>query len=339
MARTGTEPAPSTPAKNPLAGTPGGGLLGVPSPSAIPPMSKPNTTPTQAPVVNDQPVGGYRRPDPTPAAVPGRTPTDTSASVAEITSYGGSAPVVNPFQAASNAGNVWMGKNYAGQDVRLPQGAVDPQSGINPGIVYDGRAQSIWTVDSAINYWYQMDDGGRKILDNATEAMGGYVNGYNSRALWSDAVQSAAYVTQTTGKLTSPWEQLRAMVDNYGKIHGASKGGGGGGGGGGTSVVVNLTNPSDAQAVLTDAYTAILGRAPSNEEKATFLKTLNNAERANPIVATPTSRSGGLNPQQAAKEVAMGDKSASEFTAASTFTDWLMAKISEDPTKGISSGV
>ena len=105
------------------------------------------------------------------------------------------------------------------------------------------------------------------------------------------------------------------------------------------SVVVNLTNPSDAKLLVDQALTQYLGRQATEEESTQFHALLNQAETRNPQVATPTSRSGGLNPQQAAKEYAMSQGDAAEFAANTQYMDWLMAKITKDTTEGVASGL
>jgi len=102
---------------------------------------------------------------------------------------------------------------------------------------------------------------------------------------------------------------------------------------------VNLTNPSDAQVVVNNALQQYLGRDATEEESAAFLKTLNQLERKNPIRTTKSSRSGGVNPNEVAKEVAMADKNYAETAVNSTYMGWLLDAIQQDPTQGVASGL
>jgi len=249
-----------------------------------------------------------------------------AASAAEIYQQGGNsaAGIIKGQQDNRQPLKVYMGKDYENPTPSIPH----RDAGKN------GSATALWTTDNALDYWNWMDQGERDKLYAATMVMGGYVNDYNARALWQDAVDGAQARTAATGKLTSPWDYLEQISKRSSQVSG-----GPGGGGSKTSITVDLTNPGDAQAVLTDAYTAILGRAPDDAEQAKFLADLNKTEKKNPIVSGPTSRSGGVNSAQAAIETAQADPSAGETAVQSKYMNWLMEGVKTDQAQGVESGI
>lgn len=106
-----------------------------------------------------------------------------------------------------------------------------------------------------------------------------------------------------------------------------------GGGGGGSSAYngpvarTDLTNEFDAEVVLNQALSNYLGRAAKDSEVAAFKQKLNATEASNPTVSTPVGHnavtSGGVNPQQVAKEFAMGQSDYAETQASTTLMGWL----------------
>lgn len=76
--------------------------------------------------------------------------------------------------------------------------------------------------------------------------------------------------------------------------------GGGGGGGGGGSSSVDLTNPTTARGLLTQAMQGALGREPSREEIRDFIQVLNKKQTNNPVTVSAEGdtvvRSGGVDP-------------------------------------------
>ena len=100
-----------------------------------------------------------------------------------------------------------------------------------------------------------------------------------------------------------------------------------------------MTNPSDAKVLADSALSNYLGRAANEEETSMFLSTLNKAERQNPIITTQSSRSGGVNREQVAKEFAQSQEGAAEYLASTQYMDWFMEKLASDPTEGIESGL
>ena len=79
---------------------------------------------------------------------------------------------------------------------------------------------------------------------------------------------------------------------------GYGRGGFGGGGGSSTQQTIDITTPTGARALLTQAMQGLLGRDPSDDEIATFTTALNESQRANPQVVTAmgdtVTRSGGF---------------------------------------------
>lgn len=75
-------------------------------------------------------------------------------------------------------------------------------------------------------------------------------------------------------------------------------GGGGGFGGSSTQRTVDITTPAGARALLTRAMQGLLGRDPNEDEIATFTKSLNESQQANPQIVTASgdtvTRTGGF---------------------------------------------
>lgn len=150
---------------------------------------------------------------------------------------------------------------------------------------------------------------------------------------WRNSVIGAANFTAQTGRPITPWEYMELLA---GGMSGAR---GGGGGGGGVSRVVDLTNPSDAQVLVDNALNSYLGRRATEEELGTFLQTLNKAERANPVVTTPSGRTGGVNRELVAREFAESRDEAAEFMVESQYMNWFEQLLNRDVTEGIESGL
>jgi hypothetical protein len=151
---------------------------------------------------------------------------------------------------------------------------------------------------------------------------------------WKQAVVGAANFSAQAGRPITPMEYAQLLGANA-----AGPRGGGGGGGSRTSVVVDLTNPSDAQIVVDNALTSYLGRRATEEELSSFLSTLNKAERKNPVVTSPTQRSGGVNRELVAREFAESRDEAAETMVNSQYMGWFEQLMSRDVTEGIESGL
>lgn len=103
---------------------------------------------------------------------------------------------------------------------------------------------------------------------------------------------------------------------------------------------VDLTDPTQAKAVINDVLSQMLGRAANPEELSQFTATLNAAERANPEVTTTTGTydagdlvstssvtSGGVDRGQILQDRAMNLPDYGAFQAATTYADALFRAI------------
>lgn len=201
----------------------------------------------------------------------------------------------------------------------------------------DSRA--VYPVSVAQQFWYQMDDFMFNEWTDEVQRGLTYDVGRNPSVLqqeWDKYTQAAGSYNKATGQSVSPIEFLRMQNDRLERIGKLPQQGGSGSG---SSSVVNLTNPSDARALVDNALSSYLGRAATTEEAEQFLGVLNAQERANPINTTKSSRSGGVNTQQVAKDFARSQEGAAEFMADTQYMDWFMNKITGDPTKEIASGL
>ena len=158
------------------------------------------------------------------------------------------------------------------------------------------------------------------------------LTGPEVQANWAPLLQNVlAYNSQMNTNL-SPFQFL-TMANNNIEVREPD------GGASGYSRVVDFTNPSDAQVLVDNALGTYLGRAATPEESDTFLSTLNKLQRQNPIVSTPSSRSGGVNREQVAKEFGRAQEGSAEFMASTQYMDWFMENLAEDPTEGLQSGL
>lgn len=249
----------------------------------------------------------------------------TAQNLAEFASDGGINGALG-VAPVGNDGVVSFGPGYA----RRP----DAGRAGSPG----GARQTV-PVSVAQEFWYQMDD--FMFNEWTSEVQRGltYDVGRNPAVLqqeWDRYTLAAGNYNKSTGKDISPIEFLRMQNDRLERIGKLPKQGGGGGG---SSSVVNLTNPTDARTLVDNALAGYLGRAATTEEADQFLSVLNQQERANPINTTKSSRSGGVNQQQIAKDFARSQEGAAEFMADTQYMDWFMNKITGDPTKEIASGL
>jgi hypothetical protein len=249
-----------------------------------------------------------------------------AANIAEIMAAAGTggmwgAPV-------GNAGLVYMGPSYAEKRV--------PRPGEIIGSTYDGidRNTALTTVDLAKTLWIDLDDDERNQWFEVSSQKLGYDTRTNVNAAfyeYTSSIDAVAAYQKETGRLITPIEYARQMAS-----FAVPKPGGGGSG---SSTVVNLTNPDDAKVFVDNALKTYLGRAATQEESDTFLSTLNKVERQNPIRSTPSSRSGGTNPQLVAQEFGRAQEGAAEFLAATQYTDWMMESVRSDVTEGLASGL
>jgi hypothetical protein len=161
------------------------------------------------------------------------------------------------------------------------------------------------------------------------------------RNFWGRSVDVAEYALRSQGMLMTPFDAFDNLLSQTGGRYGSGGGGGGGRGGGGgtrTSIdrqeFVDLTNPMGARAFLEGAMQDYLGRRPDSAEYKNFLTALNSAERASPQVTTSrgttsvsgstqvssssAERSGGVVPQQFAREFARAQEGAAETSVSTT---------------------
>ncbi len=219
------------------------------------------------------------------------------------------------------------------------------------------RATQMWTVDAANGLYDYLPAPMKQLVFDYTAARLGHskFNDDTMRSYYNKAIQGAAQEALVMGG--DPID-LPTYMSNYvekfiaggGSLDGGSGGSGGGGGGAGggpsTTVQLNLTNQSDAAMLVDQALTQYLGREATAQEKEKFWGVLNGAEQRNPNVSQNSGgqnqsivNSGGVNPQQAAKEFAQSRKGAAEYMANTQYADWLFEKIAADPTEGIASGL
>lgn len=202
-----------------------------------------------------------------------------------------------------------------------------------------GGARAVYPVSVAQDFYFRMDD--MMLAEWTAQVQRGfnYDIGTNPQVIqqeWNRYTQAAANYNKATGESISPIEFLQMQNDRLERIGMLPKQGGGAGG---SSSVVNLTNPTDARTLVDNALATYLGRAATTEEAEQFLNVLNKQERANPINTTKSSRSGGVNSAQIAKDFARSQDDAAEFMADTVYMDWFMNKITGDETKEIASGL
>lgn len=111
-----------------------------------------------------------------------------------------------------------------------------------------------------------------------------------------------------------------------------------------TNIQTNLSDPTEADAVLQDTLQQRLGRAPTDAEKQSFLAALNAKQRANPSVTstqytldaktggyntTVGETSGGVNAGQYADDFATNNnkKEYGAYQAATTYFDAMMSAL------------
>ena len=243
-----------------------------------------------------------------------------AASMAEIQQFTGTAGQFGP--PIGNDGMVYLGPRA-------------PQPGEYIGSTVGSKSSSMVSVSDAKAFWWSMAEDEKEEWFDVVSTIKQYDVRSNPSAAWYEyntMVDQAGAYQKSTGEAISPLEMAR-MAASWAKPKA------GGGGGGGSSTVVNLTSPDDARVFVDNALKTYLGRAATKEESETFLSTLNRVERENPIVSTPTSRSGGANRELVAQEFGRSRDDAAEFLAATQYTDWMMEAVRSDTTEGLASGL
>ena len=101
---------------------------------------------------------------------------------------------------------------------------------------------------------------------------------------------------------------------------------------------VDLSNPSQAKAMITEAFLTSMGREPTSAEVRTLTRTLNAQQSANPVnqttqtttdalgnvTNTSSTQSGGLDANQYISEKAKADPEAAAYQGATTYFNALM---------------
>jgi hypothetical protein len=200
----------------------------------------------------------------------------------------------------------------------------------------EGRMRTV-PIDWAANQVYSMSSEQYGFLGQMMQIFNNTSSAYDRAAIQYEYINkivpgTAAY-NQATGSELTPFEF--ALMRNGDSPMPVDKSQGSGG----YSRVIDLTNPSDAKVLADSALSDYLGRAANEEETSMFLSTLNKVERQNPIITTQSSRSGGVNREQVAKEFAQSQEGAAEYLASTQYMDWFMEKVASDPTEGIESGL
>lgn len=246
------------------------------------------------------------------------------------------------YQAAGQAGALGLPLDVSDGYVYM---GTDYEEDLQPGAyvgstVGSGRQDTaMFPVDRAISEFYFLDDMQYAQLINQTTRLLGYDARKNIsmvKAKWEEGVLGAAAMSQATGKRISPFGFLQMQAERNERL-GLMQARGGGGGG--SRAVVNLTNPDDAQVLVDNALQNALGRAATAKERNQFLRTLNQAERQNPVVSGPGGTSGGINRDLVAKEFARARPDAAEYLANTQYTDWMQELLSQEPMGGIESGL
>lgn len=229
-------------------------------------------------------------------------------------------------------GYVYMGPDYE-EDVK-------PGAYVGSTVGSGRQFSAMFPIERATQEYYYLDDMQFADLMQQTSRIIGYDSRRNPtmiKAKWDEAVLGAAAYNQATNRTISPFGWLKMQADRMERAGAAMRGGGGGGGG--SRSVVNLTNPDDAQVLVDNALQQYLGRAATAKERNQFLRTLNSAERANPVVSGPGGSQGGINRELRAEEFARSRPDAAEYLANTQYTDWLQELLSQEPMGGIESGL
>lgn len=188
-------------------------------------------------------------------------------------------------------------------------------------------------IQEAVNEFYKWSPSEFAVFLKEATTLGHDTRGWTTfsptaLALWTQTVNTAAaYGAVNAAEPLTPWEVLRKTAEAAN------------GTGARSTSVVNLTNAADAKTLVNNSLGEYLGRAATQDELDSFITTLNNVERKNPVNSSQTQRSGGTNPQMVAEEFAQSRPDAAEFTAQSQYANWLMEKVSQDPTAGVASGL
>jgi hypothetical protein len=228
---------------------------------------------------------------------------------------------------------VWMGDSYTDPTIldKSYLGTTAAQT------IQSSRLQSGWmTVNQAEAEWWLMDAPTKQnIIESVAMIDDKIPTDERARQKYLEYVrQGQTYTSVYPENPVSPMELMRRVGENAVQVRQLR-----GGSGSRTSRVVNLTNPDDARSLVNGALQQYLGRDATPEEVAEFTKALNQAERKNPLVTTPTQRSGGVSAGQRAIDFARSQEGSAEFLAETQYSDWFTEVIMRDPTEGVASGL
>lgn len=200
-----------------------------------------------------------------------------------------------------------------------------------------GSSNGMFTIDEAKGLYVQMDKKETTRFDNAIEKLTGKrPTGLTNQSYWEDMITQAGIYSNAIGKPVSPWEIAELLAARTP----AGEGAGGAYTGPTTTTYrdenVNLTDPSNARALIDNAIGGYLGRKPSSKEYKTFLQALNATEEVNPTISERVTKSsgsgnpasqtvdnkgttmGGVNRQQFANEFAKSDEQYAETQLSTT---------------------
>lgn len=215
------------------------------------------------------------------------------------------------------------------------------------------RSAQMWDVNAAKVYYNSAPPELQSLArDYAISQLGHTkVNEATVASYYEKAVDGAARESMVSGgDPISVWDYMARSVQKFvtsgGALSGSGSGSGGSGGGPSSNTQIQLTNESDAAVLVDQALNSYLDRQATDGEREQFWSMLNKRQSANPTVTRNSGgtnnssvTTGGLNPQQAAKEFALSRDDAAEYMANTQYTDWLMEKVASDPTEGIASGL
>lgn len=256
------------------------------------------------------------------------------------------APVIGP--QTGDQRYVYMG------DVTVNRPAGIPYK--NPGQSKPTTVARLVPITDARYMMETLAPAERKKLNEATTAYFGH-NRWDPSwqdGVWERAINISAnsYAYGGTGNAITPVDAFQLVVQNM-QGSGGSGGRGGGGGGGGysgpvttvqTTKSVNLTNPTEARALVNKSLSDYLGREATSTEQQNFLAALNMQEKRNPSISKQKSVStpqgpgmttvesevqsqGGFNPSTFAQEYAQGQEGAAEFQAATNLLDTFIGSL------------
>lgn len=249
------------------------------------------------------------------------------------------SPGVGQYGGAANQSELAAFAGFGGQygPTPSPIGARIPWDASSSTGGMSGAASNDVAINWAAGQIYNMSNEAYDFLGQSMQIYYNKTTAYDRSDIqyeWAQKILpgTAAYNEATNSSLT-PFEfvQLRngdsqMPTDKPKRASGYSR-------------VIDLTNPSDAKVLADQALNTYLGRAANEEETSAFMSALNKVERQNPVITTPSSRSGGVNNAQVAKEFAQSQEGAAEYLASTQYMDWFMEKMASDPTEGIQSGL